>query len=396
MDLDDVDWLTSPAGRSARTHAADLAALPLHRRHRALAREFGADAARRLLEQQDLAVRAVAKVPEPSRWLFEREALEQASPWAVAVERATRWPGAPDAPLVDIGAGIGVDALAAAVGGRAVVAYERDAVRAALLVANAVSLGVADLVLVRAEEAPADPPHRLVYVDPDRRAGGTRQREAEAFEPPPERWRAWANDGRAVLVKVGPSTRWPAEEGATPPFEVVSLNARAKERRLFVGAFPPRPPRRALALPSGRFVEGTGDEPLPPERALEPGLWLLDPDAAVRHADLVAALAQRFSLASPSPRRADYLVGTTPHADAPGAWLRIDAVLPPDPKRINRWFADAHIGRVEIRKRGVDDRAERWRRLLRLAGPEAGHLLLLEAADGREVACVGRAAPARD
>ena len=154
MHLEDVAFLAGDAGREAREAARALRDKPLHQRHRALSRTYDSDRARLLLEQDDLERRAAAKVPDPTQWLFEREALEQATPWPVAAERATRWPGDPTAPLVDVGSGAGVDALAVAATGRPVIAYERDPVCAALLRANAAALGLAERVDVRAEDAP--------------------------------------------------------------------------------------------------------------------------------------------------------------------------------------------------------------------------------------------------
>ncbi|MGE0190936.1 MAG: hypothetical protein AB7T63_02740 [Planctomycetota bacterium] len=390
MRLEDVAFLAGDAGPEARAAARALRDKPLHQRHRALTRAYDSDRARVLLEQDDLERRAAAKVPEPTQWLFEREALEQATAWAVAAERATRWPGTAHAPLVDVGSGAGVDALAVAVTGRPVVAYDRDPVCAALLRANAVALGVADLVEVRIEEAPRDLPADLVFVDPDRRSGGQRQTSAEDFSPPPAAWRTWSERARALVVKVAPATTWPDDGGDAPPFEVVSLAGRARERRLLLAGFADAAPRRALALPEGTSIEGAGDEELPEVGALEAGVWLLDPDTAVHHADLVPALALREGLTTPCAGRTDYLLGEAPTPTAPGTWLRIEAVLPPDAKRVNRWFAEAGVGRVEVRKRGVDDRAEAWRKKLRLGGPHAGHLVLLKGSTGRPLACVGR------
>ena len=390
MHLEDVAFLAGDAGREAREAARALRDKPLHQRHRALSRTYDSDRARLLLEQDDLERRAAAKVPDPTQWLFEREALEQATPWPVAAERATRWPGDPTAPLVDVGSGAGVDALAVAATGRPVIAYERDPVCAALLRANAAALGLAERVDVRAEDAPDVLPAALVFVDPDRRVGGQRHDDATSFAPPPDAWRAWSERAGALVVKVAPATAWPEDAGDTPPFEVVSLAARARERRLLLAGFHDAPPRRALCLPEGTSIEGDGYEELPEVGELGAGVWLLDPDTAVHHADLVPALAARDGLATPCAGRVDYLIGEAPVPEAPGTWLRVDAVLPPDAKRINRWFAEAGVGRVDIRKRGLDDRAEAWRKRLRLSGREAGHLVLLRGPTGRPVACVGR------
>lgn len=379
-----VRFLSSPEGARALAAARDARALPLHNRARALAGLGSDDDIRAALRQDDLRQRAAARCPHADVLLFTAEALEQATAWPVAEERAGRWPQETDAqaaePVVDLGAGIGLDALATALAGRAVEAFERDAVRAALLAHNAAALGVADRIAVRTDDVlAAAPTGPNAYFDPDRRPGGARTRDPDAFEPEASTWEALLGRFGRAMIKLPPVV-----EGALPlhgPEEVVALDGRARERRLFAGAWPDLPPRRALALPSGRSIAGAGLPPPAPVPVTE-GAWILDPDVSVTLAGLVGDLAARDGLA-PLAEGVAYLVGTAPNDAAPGHWVRVDAVLKAKPKVLNAWLRAEGIGDLTIRKRGIEAKAADWRRRLRTNGPHAGTLVFTRGRDDR-------------
>jgi hypothetical protein len=361
--------------------------VPLGRRARALRDAASPERVRLALAQDDLRRRAAAKCPHADVLLFVREALEQATAWPVAEERAGRWPKPAEIPLTDLTAGIGLDALATARTGRAVVAYERDPVRAALLRHNAEALGVADRLEVREEDVVAAAPHGpLALLDPGRREGDWRTRDPSAFQPPAARWEDLLARFGAAMVKLPPATAGSSALGE--PFEVVSLGGRARERRRFLGAWPDLPARRALCLPGGQAVAGAGAA-WPDAVAPREGDWLLDPDPAVTLAGLVGDLARERGLRPMHPRIA-YLLGSERTAGAPGHWVRIAAVLPARPKAIDAWLASNDVGRIEIRTRGVADRASAWRRRLHPRGRGAATLVFTRSLADRWTVLAGR------
>lgn len=382
MDPSLAEWLCSPAGRALLEAAHDASGLALLERPRALAGRGTPEQVRAALAQVDLRERAAAKTPHARRLLFTREALEQATPHEVAQERARRWPLPRSARVADLGAGIGLDALALAEAGRPVLAVERDPVRARLLRHNVEALGLSPLVEVREGDLAAGPhPAAGAFLDPDRRPGGVRRRDPERFEPPRSTWSALLAPYPVAVVKAAPVD--PPGPPNPVPFEVVSLRGEARERRLWWAGFPAAPPRRALALPSERSVEGVG-RPWPLPRAPAAGLHLLDPDPAVTVADLVGDLCLRDDLAPIHPRIA-YLVATRPVPASPGTWVAIDALLPPDARALNAWLAGQGVGRLEVRSRGVAEDAGAWRQRLQPRGPHAGTLVFTRGPDDRWV-----------
>ena len=376
MDLALARFLTSPRGQHALEAARDSREVPAHRRATFLGDLGSPEEVRAALQQDDLRARAAARIPQAEMLLFTATSVQQATAWIVAKERARRWPDPPTDPLVDIGAGIGIDALAAALRGRPVTAVEQDPARAHLLQFNAQALGVADLLRVVSEDARTlDLQGENAYLDPDRRPGGTRTRDASAFAPPAEAWRALLGGFRRALIKLPPGKDPRPEETPYPeaPLEVVSLSGRARERRLCIGDWPSQAPRSALSLPRGTRVEGTG-VPWPEAVAVQEGDWLLDPDVSVTLSDLVGDLARRDGLQPVHPR-VPYLRGTTPIPESPGQWMRVDAVLPSRRRELDAWLAAYEIGQLTLRKRGVEEKVEVWRRKLKPKGPNAGTLV---------------------
>ena len=304
--------------------------------------------------------------------------------WPVAEERATRWLREIDAPLRDLGAGIGMDTLATALSGRPVVAYERDPVRACLLEHNVRALDVEDRVDVRREDVTKNgslPVAPLALLDPDRRPGGVRTRDPDEWEPPIGLWDDLLDVFGRAMVKLSPTD---ALQWLDVPFEVVSLDGRSRERRLFLEDWPELAKRRALALPSGRSVEGEGAR-WPDPVDVEEGHWLLDPDAAVVLAGLVGDLALRDGLRPVHPEIA-FLVGEAPNETAPGHWVRVDEVLSPHPKKLKAWLRAHDVGNLTIRKRGVATSVEKWRRLIQPKGKSAATLVITRDVRDRWVA----------
>lgn len=143
-----------------------------------LASAYGDEVARWVEEQLTLRERARKKFATPEQFLYEREALEQATHHEVAAYHAAQYPSG--ALVADLTVGIGADAMALA-GRGPVVAYELDANRAELAQHNCpgVVIRVEDGLTVSEEV-------RYIWADPDRRSNtGKRLREMADYAPNP-------------------------------------------------------------------------------------------------------------------------------------------------------------------------------------------------------------------
>ena len=378
MDLEALTLLTSPAGRDALDAARVSRAEPPHQRVVRLRKAFGRPVSTAALQQDTLRVRAADRAPDADRMLFDALALEQASAWPVALERAHRFAELGETRVTDLGAGIGFDTLALAQAGLRVRAVERRPLRAALLRQNASALGLADRIEVLEQDMhDVAPDGGLAFLDPDRRPEGTRTRDMRLFQPAADAWADLLSDYRAAMCKLPP-----VMTGHLPLMgaqEVVSLRGRVRERRVFLGAWPESAPLRALALPSRSVLEGTR-RPWPAPAAPLEGHVLLDPDAAVTVAGLVGDLAQQTGL-RPMHREIAYLTGeVAERAPVPGTWLRIRRILRPRPRELNAWLADEGIGSLELRTRGVAERALDLRKKLTPKGSQSGTLVFTRTA----------------
>lgn len=363
IDPEILRFLDSPAGRSGLVAAKGVRSLPLHKRLDALPEALGRPERRALLHQDDLRVAAERKCPteltEQLLWL--ESALEQATAWWVARYRARKWPA--EAVVYDLGAGQGLDTLAALIAGRQVVAYEHDPLRAALLAVNARALGVDERLTVEAGDlGRAANAEASAFLDPDRRPEGERERDPEAYSPPLSSWPEIAERFARVLIKAPPVLDEPML--ATVHFEIVSLDGRIRERLLRVGDWPADAPRRATALTTRadevRTIAGEG-RAWPEPRLPEAGQWLIDPDASVTVAGLVGELAAATK-SMPVHERIAWLLADEAPAAVPASLYLIDEVVGARPKHVRRWLRENNIARYEVKTRGVDDDAATWRK----------------------------------
>jgi hypothetical protein len=385
----DLDLLLSPSGErllDAARATRDLAALV---RPRALAHLGAPEAVRAALGQDDLRRRAAAKTPHAERMLFTREALEQASAWPVALDRARRLGLGLGARVADLGAGVGFDALAAAEAGLDVVAVEQDPQRARLLAHNARVLGLdARVTVLVADLLEAAPPADAALLDPDRRTEGRRSRDPSAYAPPLASWDAVLARYAKAVVKLPPAGD---DAGGDRPQEVVSLDGEARERRVLWRGFPEAPARCARALPGGATLSGSGLA-WPDARRPEPGDRLLDPDVSVTLSNLVGEACRAYDLA-PVHARIAYLVGRpgSPAPSAPGRWFEVLERLPPEPRALDAWLRAHDVGRLELKSRGVAEDAGRWRARLHPKGTGEATLLFTRDPDDTWVVLAARA-----
>jgi hypothetical protein len=340
---EDVEFLQSAAGAAALVEVDELALTTSTRLAdigRARSR-FGSRVAM-LVETVLLRRKASAKLPGSEHWLFTDDALQQATPRAVAAHRATRLA---ERNVHDVTCSIGAE-LAAVIGtANTVVGSDIDPVR--LLMARH---NVPAAAIVRADALVPCTRDTVVLADPARRSGGRRTHDPAALEPPlPDLIDAYR--GRDLAVKCAPGLDfdrldWEGE------VEVVSLDGGVREACLWsAGLSGAGVTRRASVLDSGGAVwtvTDAEDDDIP-ERA--PGEWIVDPDGAVVRAGLVRHYAARHGLWQLDPRIA-YLTGDSVPAGVRG--FRILEQVKYSEKSLRQELARHDCGAAEILVRGVD------------------------------------------
>lgn len=424
MDAATARWLVSDAARPALEAAAaepDPGSLAAATRLRALVAPGQAAA---VLTQATLRRKAVAKFGRRAgRLFFTPDGLEQATRAPVAARRAARFAhlmaaaggralAAPGS-IVDLGCGLGADALAFADVGLEVTAVERDEVTAILAEANlaaaeppewetratAVSAGgpAPPTVVNGTAEAvwpglsasasrlvdpawPADgrgaATAMAVFCDPARRTASGRTWRVEDLTPPWSFVEALLDGGRVACVKLGPGVPHriiPAGVWA----EWVSDRGQVVECALWAGPGV-QPGVRSAVVDGAELVVASMPEPA---EVAPIGAFLYEPDGAVVRAGLVDELA-RLIRATRVASGIAYLSASwhmpTPFADA----FAVREVLPYDEKVLRAWVRDRGVGTLEIKKRGIDVDPAVLRRRLKPKGSARATLVLTPTASG--------------
>ncbi len=345
-----------------------------------LRRRLEAERARALAEQIVLERRAHAKFEDPSRLLFDRVALEQATSPGIARWRAASLPEG--ARVVDLGCGLGADAMALARAGHRVVAIDRDATRAALAMHNlGAAGGTAQVVCGDAAALPAW--GDVLYADPDRRTGRGRVFRLTETSPDLAMLRAVAGRFASLCVKAPPAL---SDSEVPPDADAYFLSEGSECREAFLrmgeGASGGR--RFAVLVESGE-VRPVGEADPAPVAA--DGTYLLDPDPALRRAGGVDDLADELG-AGRAAAGVTYLFAEEPAADGWARSYRVRSVFPFRPRDWERKAAEDPPRELVVKQRGVgiDEASVRAKTPWCAAGPR---LALVIWADGpRRIACL--------
>lgn len=361
----DIAFLGSAAGRAA---LAETDGLPLT--DGSLLADLGrvrrahGSMAAALVETVRLRRRAAAKLDGAGEWLFTDDALQQATPSAVARHRAARLAGRA---VHDVTCSVGGELAALAGTCGAVLGSDLDPVRLDMARHNLAAAredAAAPVALLRADALVPCSRDTVIVADPGRRAGGRRTHDPAALQPPLPDLLA-AHPGRDLVVKCAPGLDfarldWPGE------IELVSLDGGVREACLWSpGLAEPGTKRRATVLRSGStpITLTDADPDGIPERA--PGSWIVDPDGAVVRAGLVRHYAARHGLWQLDPRIA-YLTGDSVPPGTRG--FRVLDRFELREKAVRAELRRRDCGPLEILVRGVDLDPDRLRRALAPAG----------------------------
>lgn len=391
MERDDLLALLTPESLRLLDEHAQLDSVTDAVRAVATLRRAGADArtSSAILTQLKLRRRAAAKFGEfAQRMLFTEDGLAQASRLEITALHAGRFRDAEVTHIADLGCGIGADSIAFASLGFDVTAAERDEVTAAIATYNLAPFSNARVVHADAEQLDLTTADG-VYLDPARRItdrGATvRLADPNDWSPSLDFAFTTARAAKAGGVKLAPAF----------PHELIPTDAEAQwcsvggelvECALWFGAA-----RRATANapitrsalvintastaahPGTHELTATGapsdDEPIGPL-----GAWLHEPDPAIIRGRFIGDVARSIQ----GHMIADQIAWITTDDDQTSpftARFRVREVLPLNVAALKRELRSRDIGRLEIKKRGVDIVPEQLRAKLQLRGDAAATLI---------------------
>ncbi len=340
--------------------------------------------------QAHLRAKGRAKFGEfADRMLFTRAGLEQATRLPVATLHAVRMRQSDITAVSDLGCGIGGDSLAFAGAGLTVTAVDADPVTAALAAYNLAPFGEAASVRQGTAEqdpsatAPADPSH-AIWLDPARRTAGhseTRRVTASDYSPSLD-WSFDVARRHPTGIKLGPGL-----DRDLLPDDVeaqwISVDGSVVELVPWSGSLARDGIRRAaLVMRGGSTHELTARADAEDAPVRELGAFLHEPDGAVIRARLIGDAARMLDAGMLDPQIA-YLTGdaavTSPFVQS----FRVRETMPAHVKTINAALRAHDVGRLEIKKRGMDVDPAAFRKKLALRGSGEATLILTRTPAGR-------------
>jgi SAM-dependent methyltransferase len=388
MDLDAFRWLLTDPGQALLARAEELyvahAGDPV-RTATVLRQQADPEYAAAALTQADLRARAAPKFgADAARMYFTPDGLEQATRSRVAAHRAARVSFAAPSSVLDIGCGIGGDLLAMARTGLTVAGVDRDPVRVEVARANLSALGLGGAVQVAEADAVDVSGFGVVFADPARRTARGRVFDVEGWSP------GWpfvtALLQRPSCVKVAPGI--PHElvpEGVEA--EWVSDHGDVKEAALWSPQLASA--RRRATVLSGDGLASLTDEDSPDDVVVRPiGRCLYEPDGAVIRAGLVTAVAAGVNGGLVDEHIA-YVTSDDAFRTPFARSYEVLDELPYREKALRAALRERGVGRLTIKKRGVDVVPDELRKRLALAG-EAEATIVLTRVAGKGTALLVR------
>ncbi|BDZ49124.1 hypothetical protein GCM10025867_13650 [Frondihabitans sucicola] len=311
------------------------------------------------------------------RMLFTEAGLEQATRLPVASTHAGRFRRAGLTRIADLGCGIGGDALALAALDLGVVAVDRDEVTAAIATYNLAPWPSAEVRLGTAEEADLDGVDG-VFLDPARRTSGhsSTQRLQDPAGWSPTLDTAFAFASRLPTgVKLGPGIdRELLPDDAECQW--ISVDRSVVEVGVWFGPLArPGVKRAALVLGAHGPAELTASGDSDDVEVGDLAEYVYEPDGGVIRARLIGDLARQLG-ASTISRDIAYLSSSAATETPFAQCFRVLETFPLDEKRLRQELKKRGIGRVEIKKRGVDVDPAAFRKKLQLSGSNEATLIL--------------------
>jgi SAM-dependent methyltransferase len=381
VDLDAFAWLLTDDGQSVLDSAVGLGAAldadPLAA-HESLRRTTPGVTPERLavaLSQASLRRAAVTKFGDLApRMYFTPEGLEQATRLPVARHRAARVQAFDARSVVDLGCGIGGDLVALASAGLTTAGVDLDPERVAVAEANLAALGLGGAVQV-ADATTLD--HRgfdVAFADPARRSPRGRTFSTDKWSPP------WSFVEtlleRDACVKTAPGIPHDLVPGGVEA-EWVSDHGEVKEAALWSGRLATCD-RRATVIGDGGLATLT-DEDDPGAGVVPVGRYLYEPDGAVIRAGLVTAVAAGVDGGLVDEHLA-YVTGDASYRSPFARGFEVLEELPYREKALRAALRERNVGRLTIKKRGVDVHPDQLRKRLALTGDEEAVIVLTRVA----------------
>jgi hypothetical protein len=375
--LDDYRWLISEDARPWLDLLRDEPSIVTPAFVARLRKDLSAERAHLVIEQVQLRRRAREKFSLADQMFFTRKGLEQATDERLAVYKAERFAGGL---LADLCCGIGGD-LMALVCRTSVCTFgvDSDPV-AALLAAKNMGLVGRWFAIANVEVHQFDSFRNLTawHCDPDRRIETRRTTDIEEFSPPLSVLDDHLEAKPNGAIKLAPITEVPPHWWGIAEREWLGSRGECRQQVVWFGSLARYPGRNIATIVaadgSARSIVGSASEQPPVASKL--GRYLYEPHATILAANVSATLCRLYGRLAAVSEGIGYLTGDQRLNDPAMAGFEVQEVLPFDRKQLRGWCRQHNVGRLEIKKRGVDIDPERVRSEIIAAGDNEATLIL--------------------
>jgi hypothetical protein len=235
---------------------------------------------------------ALKKVGETAKLLtFDQDGLEMASGAIASAYHAYLFAKSGAKTVLDLCAGLGLDTIAFAARGIAVIAFEKDPARCLLLQENIRLLDLTHKVKVICDDVTSCdlPAADAAFFDPARRSGTRRwTQNSEETDPPLSFISRIHNQGiPTILTKLSPAVDRDVAQTYDGDLQFVSIGGECREALLTTGRLNERLGINAIMLPERQCFTSLWVGKI----ALKHGDYIWEPDPAVIRAGLTGELA---------------------------------------------------------------------------------------------------------
>ena len=302
---------------------------------------------------------------------FTPDGLEQATRLSVATHRAARLTAFGASTVVDLGCGIGGDLVAFARAGLTAAGVDLDPVRVAVAAREPRRPSGCPAPSAVADALEVDiVPFDVAFADPARRTGRGRAFSVDAWTPPWSFVESLLAGDACVKTAPGiPHELVPAGVEA----EWVSDHGEVKEAALWGGRLATAA-RRATVIGDGGLATLT-EEDDPGADVVPLGRFLYEPDGAVIRAGLVTAVAAGVQ-GGLLDRHIAYVTADASFRTPFARSYEVLETLPHREKQLRAALHERGIGRLTIKKRGVDVVPDQLRKRLALNGDDEATIVL--------------------
>ncbi len=392
-------WVETRDGSAWFDRAMELgASLSPTELFRQLQRQLDLAKASFLSEQVAFGKLAVRKLRQARGWLWTKQLLEQASDEDSARLTASHFPL--DRPVFDLCCGAGVDAIALAQRGRNLpqtTAIDSSEVACLLTAWNAKQSSSKLTVLRKSiENLPVDS-EAFVHIDPDRRKTGGRTTTIDVFSPGKEVLTDWMKGTQGGSIKLAPATEVPEDWSERTGRQWIGVQRSVRQQRVWWGCsgFPVGTRTASVLKQAGQWTNLVVEESELAElyshfmETDEQPTWIGDTDPVIRAADLNGQVA-KLCKARLIGDHQGYLVADVPLESDFVDWFQVESLHAIDVKKLRKHLKSLGIGRLEIKKRGVETDIDKLRSELRLEGEREATLILFRNGKVRQAALAKR------